>query len=623
MDLVTLKKDPVHYMDVDCVRQFSSVSLIAVSGDKIRMNPIILAAFNRALAVNLRDDEDENKIITQFSTNELEMLVAFCHEGVLPAPMSLMSEEGIPEHIASVFEAFGIYLDQVLFQPWTNAISMIVKPELPSVVNDQQNNAGVKIKSEKPDFASNDDFLDSYYGSEDLFDEKPPKAKVKKEPKKRGRKRKQDYYEEDFVDDDDGGDDDEDELDAEYEYGDFDNDNDNDNDKSNNGTADKYGGYSYYLSPSKRNQREQSAMRAKESRIKHCKDLQARFKGVNVHFPSDENADMAMLETYELPCPLESYIRPPRPQTITESNSTEDTSKPFHCEYCPKKFSAKMSEKEHVIKHHQEHYDCTYCNRSFAVDNSELFRKHMFKHEHVTKTTEPHECIQCGFSNFSKGRIIDHMSTAGPYHDNQCTQCPDTFATHRDYMVHVDQKHANRWLYKCGQCDLVFETKEDVTTHRFNAHVSQRAPVKPKVCDICGKELKYGNLERHLRLKHDQTNDNVPCHECGKTFRTQDQLTSHIHGVHKLIACNICGMMVPKKRRNRHLQQYHTADADKRFKCETCGKGFCDGARLRDHINTHTGAKPYVCKYCGQAFASRGNHAMHERGHKGHKRSKT
>ena len=70
------------------------------------------------------------------------------------------------------------------------------------------------------------------------------------------------------------------------------------------------------------------------------------------------------------------------------------------------------------------------------------------------------------------------------------------------------------------------------------------------------------------------------------------------------------------------MQQKHTANENKKFKCKYCGKGFISSANLRDHIHTHTGEKPYVCKFCGAAFASVGNHRMHERGHLGHKRSK-
>ena len=61
-----------------------------------------------------------------------------------------------------------------------------------------------------------------------------------------------------------------------------------------------------------------------------------------------------------------------------------------------------------------------------------------------------------------------------------------------------------------------------------------------------------------------------------------------------------------------------------RFKCSYCGKIFTQGRGLKDHINTHTGAKPYMCNYCGAAFASHGTWRMHERTvHLGHKRDES
>ena len=70
------------------------------------------------------------------------------------------------------------------------------------------------------------------------------------------------------------------------------------------------------------------------------------------------------------------------------------------------------------------------------------------------------------------------------------------------------------------------------------------------------------------------------------------------------------------------IREKHTAMEDRKFKCGTCGKGFTSNAKLRDHTNIHTGEKPYKCKFCNACFASIGNHAMHQRSHLGHRRSK-
>ena len=95
---------------------------------------------------------------------------------------------------------------------------------------------------------------------------------------------------------------------------------------------------------------------------------------------------------------------------------------------------------------------------------------------------------------------------------------------------------------------------------------------------------------------------------------------SHIKKQHDKVPCTICGEMIGKYIMNRHIEYKHKDSSSRKHKCSFCGKGFVSGKELKDHINTHTGAKPYMCNFCGAAFASHGTWRMHERtvqlGHK-------
>ena len=91
---------------------------------------------------------------------------------------------------------------------------------------------------------------------------------------------------------------------------------------------------------------------------------------------------------------------------------------------------------------------------------------------------------------------------------------------------------------------------------------------------------------------------------------------------HEKTACSICGAMIGVNLMQRHMENKHTTNDEKKYKCEFCVKRFNSKPALKDHVNTHTGEKPYLCKYCGSGFASVGNHRMHERSHMGYKRQK-
>ena len=96
----------------------------------------------------------------------------------------------------------------------------------------------------------------------------------------------------------------------------------------------------------------------------------------------------------------------------------------------------------------------------------------------------------------------------------------------------------------------------------------------------------------------------------------------HIINTHDKTPCSICGKLFGIRRIRQHIQSKHTANSEKQHKCSVCAKGFINKQRLQDHMNMHTGEKPYMCNFCGSTFANNSNRLMHERTvHKGHKRN--
>ena len=347
-------------------------------------------------------------------------------------------------------------------------------------------------------------------------------------------------------------------------------------------------------------------------------------------------------ESYELPKPLQDFKVPAfESKTKLYINAEVDFNKPFACQICGSRFASNQNLQSHVIKLHSEHYNCCFCKKVFALDKVEDFKLHMFKHDN--KMLSKCACIQCGIFFQQSYKFHEHIRRKGPYHDNQCTQCSDKFSTHEDYRSHVESKHFGEWVYKCGFCSKKFPEDVELKYHTKMCHLQESTiniidqlpeevkvkieqpliqrkkyvPIK-KICEECGSHVT--NLKTHMNTVHGCAKH--ACPQCSVTFKTTDLLKSHIEWVHVKVPCSECGIMVGRRKMSRHISFKHTSIYDRKFKCDTCGKGFNDKAKLKDHYNVHTGEKPYKCKFCTACFASRGTHAMHQRSHLGHRRSK-
>ena len=592
--MTIIKCADIPYLNEDVLEKYKDVTIVSSDGPIIKMNSLILVAMSHSIKMALNGEDDEHFIITEFSLEEIKQLKGFCMRG---------SYNGITESIVKAFAlSIPIESNQIPVSNHCgteNVPSKIVKSDTSIAMSDDtqsvimkkcQNfslNSEIQVKSEIDDIKDEpSEYLEEFDYNLGYSSEDSLPLINKKTVKIRNKiKRKKQNY--DIIDQD----------------------------------------------------------------WKPEKVLKSKIKTGKVRFFKKElsDKDLKLLKTFKLPKALESYKTMPRNLRGLKKKIEEtmnDETKKFQCTDCPLRVSTSEALACHIIKHHNEHLPCTFCNSAYYLEDAEDFKKHMFWHIVLAKNAfRLKDCIQCGKSKSRASDYEKHLKQYGPLHNDECSQCSKKMSSYQEYQNHVEIEHYGIWKYKCGfeNCGSIFDKKKDCVKHNQFTHRKMKkwTTEKPKkdtappvchlcgvtvknmtyhlnyrhnggVCNVCGENVK--NVPLHMKLNHGET---VSCNHCGKVWPSQAKLAKHIDKVHKKSQCPHCGDMV--KNLSFHLKQ-HVPNDERPLKCDKCGKGFFQKHILEEHSNVHTGAKPFKCKYCPSAFASRGTHAMHERGHLGIKR---
>ncbi|CAG0894598.1 unnamed protein product [Darwinula stevensoni] len=167
--------------------------------------------------------------------------------------------------------------------------------------------------------------------------------------------------------------------------------------------------------------------------------------------------------------------------------------------------------------------------------------------------------------------------------------------------IHIQNIHNTPRPYQCGECGVSYQKVQQLELHMLS-HTGDT----PFRCDLCGKGLaNASSLKKHRALHLGRQTKPYECEICCKRFSGRDNLNVHLRGVHSntedlRYICDVCGKKFPILGwLKNHLRTHSDA---RPFQCSYCSKCFKEYAKLRVHERIHTGERPYVCSLCREGF---------------------
>lgn len=160
-------------------------------------------------------------------------------------------------------------------------------------------------------------------------------------------------------------------------------------------------------------------------------------------------------------------------------------------------------------------------------------------------------------------------------YDSPVCQCIDNkrkYVPHNRAIVYTIKKQATLHICKYNACNKAFKTLTKLKNHEKVQHNKKDT----YTCDACLATFTYkSNLIRHLKM-HSQVNEKK-CTECGKKVKN---LQAHIASVHSCErpTCEICGKQIKKCNYEKHV-------ANCQICCPHCQKVFTGAKYLKRHVH--------------------------------------
>ncbi|XP_066916130.1 uncharacterized protein [Clytia hemisphaerica] len=231
------------------------------------------------------------------------------------------------------------------------------------------------------------------------------------------------------------------------------------------------------------------------------------------------------------------------------------------CEVCCRTFSSAQALKSHRKSHQPDRtFQCETCLKCFAERST--LKRHMYIH----LEEKPFKCEHCDRAFSDKSTLRRHTITHTGAKRFQCPRCDKKFTRNEHLRQHM-YIHTAEKLYRCEICNKDFRQRST----RKNHMLLHRAESAYK-CGACGAGFSRQSLyDKHVLWCTGNTDDELKCEECDKTFQDRGALKRHqlIHSDRSVL--------------RRHVLPH---EEKKPFQCHICHKDFIRKVSLQEHMTT-------------------------------------